>query len=204
MPGLRYNNLGWFAKHPKIYELGTVLLVTLRRRAAEAVGIDKRMKVLDIACGTGALSRELAKLGHAVTGIDLDREMLNHAVKNTRPDLGISFVHADALKLPFEDNNFHAVTISFSMHDVPFEIGVMILKEAKRVLTQDGEITIIDYNEPKKNFLARILYHIAILYESPSYALFVKRGLDKYLKDSNFVLRRRFTIFGAIQVVTCR
>ena len=86
MPGLRYNNLGWFAKHPKIYELGTVLLGTLRRQAAEAVGIDKRMKVLDIACGTGALSRELAKLGHAVTGIDLDREMLNHAVKNTRPD----------------------------------------------------------------------------------------------------------------------
>ena len=162
------------------------------------------MKVLDIACGTGALSLELAKLGHEVTGVDLDQEMLKHATKKTKPGLRISFVHGDASKLTFEDHSFHAVTIAFAMHDVPYEIGVLFLKEARRMLAPDGEITIIDYNEPKKNFLARILYLIAILYESPNYALFVKRGLDKYLDDNDLVVIRRFTIFGGIQVVTCR
>jgi ubiquinone/menaquinone biosynthesis C-methylase UbiE len=204
MADKRYHNLGWFALHPKLYEIGTMLLSTLRRQAAEAVGIDKGMKILDIACGTGALSYELANLGYEVTGIDLDNDMLKHATKKIRPDLRLSFVHGDALHLAFEDNSFHAVTISFSMHDVPYEMGVKLLKESKRVLAPNGEITIIDYNEPKKNFLARILYHVAILYESPNYALFVKRGLDKYFDDTHLIVTRRFTIFGGVQVVKCK
>jgi demethylmenaquinone methyltransferase/2-methoxy-6-polyprenyl-1,4-benzoquinol methylase len=204
MAGRRYNNLGWFAQHPKLYEIGTVLLATLRRQAAVAAGTEKSMRILDIACGTGALSFELAKLGHEVTGIDLDQEMLKHATKKIRPELRLSFVHGDASRMSFKDNSFQAVTIAFSMHDVPYDIGVLFLEESKRVLTADGEITIIDYNEPIKNFLARILYPIAIQYESPNYALFVKRGLDKYLEDTHLAVRRRFTIFGGVQVVTCK
>jgi ubiquinone/menaquinone biosynthesis C-methylase UbiE len=203
MADIRYNNLGWFAKHKIAYELGTVLLRILRRRAARAVGMDRKLKVLDIACGTGALSLELAKLGHEVTGIDLDQAMLEYAAKKIRPGMRLSFVHGDASRLTFEEKSYDAVTIAFSMHDVPYEIGVRFLEEAKRVLVPGGEITIIDYNEPKKNFLARILYQVAILYESPNYAYFVKRGLDQTLAAAHLVVKRRFTIFGGVQVVTC-
>jgi ubiquinone/menaquinone biosynthesis C-methylase UbiE len=204
MADSRYHNLGWFARHPKLYEIGTRLLSTLRRQAAEAVGLETGMKVLDVACGTGALSYELAKLGYEVTGIDLDGEMLRHLTRKIRPGLRLSFVHADALHLPFDENSFQAVTISFSMHDIPYEIALMLLKESKRVLMPNGEITIIDYNEPQKNILARMLYYVAILYESPNYKLFVKSGLDKYFSDADLVGIRRFTIFGCVQVVTCK
>lgn len=200
----RYNNLGWFAKHPKFYELGNVVLGTLRRQAAKAAGTKKNMKVLDVACGTGALSFELAKLGHEVTGIDLDAEMLSQAMKKTRPGQQVSFVHGDACKLTFENDHFDAVTIAFAMHDVPYEIGVKLLEESKRVLTPDGKITIIDYNEPRKNLLARILYPIAVLYESPNYTHFVRRGLGQYLTDAKLAVTRRFTIFGGVQVVSCQ
>ena len=204
MTSSRYNNLGWFARHEKLYELGTILLATLRRRAAQAVGTNSRMKVLDIACGTGALSYELAKLKHEVTGIDLDTNMLQQAARKSTPGLEPVFVHGDASTLPFGEKSFHAATIAFAMHDVPHEVGVMLLKEARRVLAPNGQITIIDYNEPRKNFLARILYLVAKLYESPNYSLFIKRGLDKYLEEADLVVSKRFTIFGAVQVVTCR
>ncbi len=199
----RYNNLGWFARHEKLYELGIILLATLRRRAARAVGAKGGMNVLDIACGTGALSFELAKLGHEVTGIDLDQNMLQQAVRKSKPGLALSFVHGDASNLPFGENSFHAATFAFAMHDVPHEIGVLLLKEARRVLAPGGLITIIDYNEPKKNFFARILYLVAILYESPNYSLFVKRGLDKYVEEAGLVVSGRFSIFGGVQVVSC-
>ena len=199
----RYNNLGWFARHPKLYELGLVLLATLRRQAARAVGTHNR-KVLDIACGTGGLAYELAKIKHEVTGIDLDGDMLKQAARKTDPNLDLCFVHGDAIKLPFADHSYDAATMAFAMHDVPYEIGVLILRESRRVLAPLGEITIIDYNEPKKNLLAGVLFLVASLYESPNYSLFVKRGLDEYLQAADLVVRRRFTIFGAVQVVTCR
>ena len=198
----RYKNLGWFARHPKWYELGLVLLATLRREAARSVGTHNR-KVLDIACGTGGLSYELVKLQHEVTGIDLDGDMLKQAARKTDPNLDLCFVHGDAIKLPFADHSYDAATMAFAMHDVPYEIGVLILRESRRVLAPQGEITIIDYNEPKKNLLAGVLFLVASLYESPNYSLFVKRGLDEYLQAADMVVRRRFTIFGAVQVVTC-
>ena len=200
----RYNNLGWFARHPRLYELGIVMLGTLRRQAARAVGPDGGMKVLDIACGTGGLSMELVRLKHEVTGIDLDPEMLYQASKKTRPGMEPSYIHGDASRLPFGDHCFDAATIAFAMHDVPYEIGVLFIKEAKRVLTSNGELTILDYNEPKKNIFAALLYPVAKLYESPNFSSFVKTGLDKYLEGANLVKSRRFTIFGGVQVVGCK
>lgn len=204
MSGKRYHNLGWFARHPKLYELGVILLSTLRRQAAKAVGTENRVKVLDIACGTGALSFELAKLGHTVIGIDLDAEMLKQAVKKIPPGLPVSFVHGDALNLAFSTSSFEAATIAFAMHDVPFEIGVGFLQGSMRILVKGGCITIIDYNEPRRNLLARFLYFVAVMYESPNYRQFVKRGLSAYITAAGLSVTSRFTIFGGIQVVTCR
>jgi ubiquinone/menaquinone biosynthesis C-methylase UbiE len=130
--------------------------------------------------------------------------MLQQAARKSTPALEPAFVLGDATKLPFGENGFHAATIAFAMHDVPHEIGVMLLKEARRVLIPGGQITIIDYNEPGKHFFARILYLIANLYESPNYSFFIKRGLDQYLEEANLVVSSRFTIFGGVQVVSCR
>ncbi len=54
--------------------------------------------VLDVACGTGRLTRAIAEAGIAVTGLDLSRPMLDHARQKT-PDLGITWLLADCRRM---------------------------------------------------------------------------------------------------------
>ncbi|MBO8175329.1 MAG: class I SAM-dependent methyltransferase [Thermococcus sp.] len=71
-------------------------------------------KVLDLACGTGIPTVELARRGYEVTGLDLHEEMLTVAKKKAeREGLNIEFIHGDALDIDFEEE-FDAVTMFFS------------------------------------------------------------------------------------------
>jgi len=199
----RYHNMGWFGKHPRIYEIGSKLLAKIRRRAVQALSSDKQMNILDIACGTGALTFDLAKFGHNVIGLDLDRNMLTYAKQKLQKYRVVRLVQGDASQLLFEDSVFDAVTICFAMHDVPFEIGIKILKECKRVIKQNGKIIIIDYNEPKKHIVAGIVNQFVRIFESPNYGNFVRIGLKKYLENAQLILSKRFTILGAFQIILC-
>ena len=160
--------------------------------------------ILDVACGTGANSCELARQGHQVYGVDLDKEMLTWAMKKHQEKHNLTFLQGDATQLEFGDGTFDAVTISFAMHDVPFDIGKRILSEAKRVLVRGGKVIIIDYNEPGRNFAAKLLCWIALLYESPNFKEFIKIGVVKYLKDTGLKVVDRFTILGVVQVVSSK
>jgi demethylmenaquinone methyltransferase/2-methoxy-6-polyprenyl-1,4-benzoquinol methylase len=199
----RYNNLGWFGQHPRIYELGSMLISPIRRSATRAIPHSSRLRILDLACGTGANTYVLARVGHEVIGIDLDEEMLNWARKKNHDNLTVSFIQGDATNLEFDNGTFDCVTISFAMHDVPYEIGIKMLAEAKRVLIPSGEVIIIDYNEPDKHPIAKLLCFFARLYESPNFEKFIKIGLRRYLSDAGLTLSDRFTIHGAVQVVSC-
>lgn len=159
----------------------------------------KKMKILDIATGTGAHAYELAKMGHHVVGIDLDDNMLEKARMKVKDNNKLSFLNADGTRLPFDSNGFDAATISFAMHDVPTEIGIDILKEAKRVVKKDGFILIVDYNNLKGSLGAKFLYPIALLYESPNYKSFVRRNLSFYLKEVNLKIIEKNTFLGAVQ-----
>ena len=70
-------------------------------------------QVLDVACGTGDLSIALFEnIGARVTGVDFCRPMLERAA---RKQPRIAFVEGDALRLPFDDAAFDAVTIAFGL-----------------------------------------------------------------------------------------
>ncbi|MCK4783236.1 MAG: class I SAM-dependent methyltransferase [Desulfobacteraceae bacterium] len=198
----KYFNEGWFGKHPTMYEIGSFFIALLRRKAAKKMG-KKKLKIIDIATGTGAHAYELAKLGHEVVGIDLDKKMLVKARRKTSKKLKLSFLFGDGTKLPFKANEFDVATISFAMHDVPAEIGVKILKEAKRVIKKDGFIFIVDYNQ-LETCGAKILYTVAISYESPNYKPFVKRNFSYYLKETGLKIVKKDAFLGAVQMTKIR
>ena len=93
-------------------------------------------RALDVACGTGDLSLALAKETRArVVGTDFCRPMLEIAARKASADdlSEIPFVEGDALKLPFADCSFDAVTIAFGLRNLAsVEAG---LKELWRVLS---------------------------------------------------------------------
>lgn len=89
-----------------------------RRRTARETGLKPGGSALDVACGSGKLTAELAKLaGPAgqVVGLDFSPQMLEVA---RRDHPGIEFIDGDALKLPFEDASFDAATIAFGLRNL--------------------------------------------------------------------------------------
>ena len=169
----RYYNQGWFGRHPEIYDRMDFFMKYLRREAAKRITQNRNQKVIDIATGTGAQGFEFTNLGHSVIGIDIDDKMLRQAQMKAGNDL--VFIHGDATSIPLSSNLFDIAVISFAMHDVPFVVGVKILKEAYRVLRDSGRLYIVDHGDPKESLAARILYWIALSFETPNHKLFFKR-----------------------------
>jgi ubiquinone/menaquinone biosynthesis C-methylase UbiE len=107
------------------------------------ITFNKNVKILDIACGTGRHSIELAKRGYDVTGVDLSDSMLNKAIEKSiaaETKMKINFKKHDARKLPFK-NEFD-LTIMLCEGGFPLmetdEMNYEILKNAKRSLKETG------------------------------------------------------------------
>ena len=77
-------------------------------------------RVLDVACGQGRVTRELARRGATVTGVDLSRAMLDKAesIQDAEP-LAIRYVHGDVASAPaLDDAAFDAVVCNFGLSDI--------------------------------------------------------------------------------------
>lgn len=135
------------------------------RRATTAI-INPRpgMKILDLAAGTGSSSEPLAAAGADVIPADFSEGMLA-AGRKARPHL--AFTKADALNLPFADNEFDLVTISFGLRNT--QKTAKALAEMLRVTKPGGEIVICEFSSPTfapfrtiyTNYLMRALPAIA-------------------------------------------
>ncbi len=107
-------------------------------------------KVIDIACGTGALSLAMARHASHVTGIDLSEDMIITArrMANKRHSNNVSFELLDATDLScYTDKNFEAAVSSLAMHQFDPETGVKVLKEMKRL---SHRLIIADYSCPMR------------------------------------------------------
>lgn len=102
---------------------------------------DKSLKILDIGCGTGRHSIELAKRGYAITGIDLSENMLSKArEKATAANVEITFLRRDARSLDFTEEFDFIIMIcegGFSLMETD-EMNYQILQGAANALKKGG------------------------------------------------------------------
>ena len=95
------------------------------------------LRGLDIACGEGANTRQLARLGATMHAVDVAPTFVRHAQDAEQAEpLGITYLTADAVSLPFGAESFDFATAFMSLMDMP-EQGV-VLQEARRVLRPGG------------------------------------------------------------------
>src|SRR6476659_1150860 len=108
--------------------MGTVTLGAIDP-LLEAVEVGPGVRVLDIACGTGALAAAAARRGADVIGMDFAPTMITEAI---RRHPGINFRVGDAEAIPLADESVDAVTCSFGM--LHMERPERVLAEVARVL----------------------------------------------------------------------
>ncbi|HET6750175.1 MAG TPA: ubiquinone/menaquinone biosynthesis methyltransferase [Actinomycetes bacterium] len=119
-----------------------------RRAAARAAGLADGMRALDVACGTGALTRELAASapGAVVLGLDFSGEMVRRAAAPAEADPGPAYLVGDALRLPLRDSAVDVLTIAFGLRNLP-EPGMGLL-EFRRVLRPGGRLVVCEFSQP--------------------------------------------------------
>jgi demethylmenaquinone methyltransferase / 2-methoxy-6-polyprenyl-1,4-benzoquinol methylase len=123
-----------------------------RQRAADRAEVGPGDSVLDVCCGTGDLSFEMAGRvapGGHVVGCDFSEQMLDLA-REKAADRGapVRFEWADALQLPYDAGRFDAVTVGFAVRNLAdLDAG---LREMRRVLRPGGRLVVLEITQPTR------------------------------------------------------
>ncbi len=130
-----------------------------KRYTIERSGVRKGHSVLDIAGGTGDLTRKFSdRVGPEgrVVLADINASMLTTGREKliNRGYLGnIEYVQCNAERLPFDDNSFHALTIAFGLRNVTDKQAA--INEMFRVLKPGGKALILEFSHPKNPLLSK-------------------------------------------------
>lgn len=116
-----------------------------RRRAVRELRLPGRSIVLDLACGTGDLCRELTHRSYRAIGFDLSFGMLEHA----RTDAPL--IEADILRLPLADASADGVTCGFALRNVVSLSELFV--ELARVVRPGGRISLLEASRPDNPLL---------------------------------------------------
>jgi demethylmenaquinone methyltransferase/2-methoxy-6-polyprenyl-1,4-benzoquinol methylase len=123
--------------------------VLWRNKLVKWMNLDAPKLVLDVATGTGDLAIAVEKGTKAkVVGLDLSQQMLNVGIikiKKLKLDGRISMQKGDAENLPFDDNHFDAVSVSFGVRNFGnLEKG---LAELRRVVGENKSVYILEFSK---------------------------------------------------------
>jgi ubiquinone/menaquinone biosynthesis C-methylase UbiE len=178
----------------------------MRRHGIKALSLAKKhkiypsqekLKILDIACGTGAFTYELKRHFPLsdVTGLDLSPWYLKQALEK-HPRAGIHWVNGKAESLNFPSESFDIVSSVYLFHELPPEIRQAALKEMFRVLKKGGILIHIDSLQKGDNSsLDPSLDIFPHLYHEPYYKSYVEEMLEKELKNLGFLVSSCETAF---------
>jgi len=159
--------------------------------------------ILDLAGGTGDLTREFARIvgprGRVVLA-DINAAMLEHG-RRRLVDAGIAgnveLAQVDAESLPFADNTFDRLSIAFGLRNVTHKEAA--LAEMHRVLKPGGKVLILEFSRPSKAIKpAYDLYSFKVL---PLLGRLVARDPDsyQYLAESIRMHPDQETLLGMMQ-----
>lgn len=146
-----------------------------RKSVIRAVDAQPGERILDIAAGTGTSSLAWADAGLQVVPADFSLGMLRVG-HHRRPDLG--FTAADATKLPFADDSFDVVTISFGFRNIVDQQAA--LAEFRRVTRPGGRLVICEFSQPVNPLFGRI-YREYLMAALPAVAKAVSSNPDSYV-----------------------
>jgi demethylmenaquinone methyltransferase / 2-methoxy-6-polyprenyl-1,4-benzoquinol methylase len=146
-----------------------------RRATRAALALRPGERVLDVGAGTGVSTEELVRSGAWAVGADLSTGMLAVGRRSGRT---VPLVAGDALRLPFPDDVFDAVTISFALRNV-VDTGAA-LRELGRVTRKGGRLVVCEFSHPT-NAVFSTVYLNYLMRSLPAVARGVSSNPDAYV-----------------------
>jgi ubiquinone/menaquinone biosynthesis C-methylase UbiE len=168
---------------PEVYDRLLVPLIfePYARDLAERVARAEPQDVLEVAAGTGALTREIvARLPVQVriVATDLNQPMLGHAAARQSHRDNVTWQQADALALPFKDREFDVVACQFGVMFFPDKIKGY--GEARRVLNPGGRFFFNVWDRISENQFADVVTEALATYFPNDPPLFMARTPHGY------------------------
>lgn len=168
-----------------------------KKAVRELIDVVSPLEILDVACGTGDFTIEIAQkapAGSCVIGIDLSEGMMKIGREKIKAaGVEAELVQGDCEELPYGDCSFHRISVGFGVRN--FEHLDIGLKEMCRVLRPEGKLVILELSVPSNAFI-RWCYKLYFLKILPVIGGLVSgdRGAYEYLPASvlNFPLPDKF------------
>lgn len=159
--------------------------VRWRKRTVKTVDPQAGERGLDVCSGTGDLCFALQGAGATMTGADFCAPMLQHTHKK-QPSSGrrSDFLAADAMNLPFGDNQFDFATVAFGIRNVAEPI--VALREMARVVRPGGRVVVLEFCKPRVPVFSSLyrFYFGRILPKLGKWISGAKNDAYRYLHDS--------------------
>ena len=158
-----------------------------KKAVKETIDCAEPMQVLDVACGTGDFTIEIARKaapGSKITGIDLSEGMMSIGrEKIASAAVEATLEYGDCEALTYADNSFDRITVGFGVRN--FEHLELGLREMYRVLKKGGKLVILELSIPSNSFI-RWCYKLYFLKILPAIGGWVSgnRGAYNYLPAS--------------------
>ncbi|MDE5955913.1 MAG: bifunctional demethylmenaquinone methyltransferase/2-methoxy-6-polyprenyl-1,4-benzoquinol methylase UbiE [Bacteroidales bacterium] len=162
-----------------------------KKAVKEIADMQKPAEILDVACGTGDFTIEIARktaAGSNITGIDISEGMMEIgrakiAESGVGKNRNVTMVQGDCEALPYTDNTFDRVSAGFGVRN--FEHLSLGLSEMYRVLKNEGKVIILELSVPS-NPMVRALYKVYFLKVLPAIGGWIsgERGAYEYLPAS--------------------
>jgi demethylmenaquinone methyltransferase/2-methoxy-6-polyprenyl-1,4-benzoquinol methylase len=154
----------WLEAAPERYDAGMLVItlgrvVALHQAVAEAAAPKPGARVLEIGCGTGAVTARLVERGAEVTALDQNPEMMDRARERLEGAQGsITWLERTASEIDALDPGaFDAVVISLALSEMSAAERRYVLREAARRLVRGGVLAVVDEVRPARGW-QRVLF----------------------------------------------
>lgn len=163
----------------------------IRREVLTLLSLTGSERVLDVGCGTGTLTRQIAcalpdTQRSCVVGVDAATAMIAVARRKTRKVPNIAFEAALAEQLPFADHSFDRAVSTMFLHHINADLKCRALNEIWRTLTEGGKAVVVDVTTPTNGFGALCAWAGYILFQQAEIRENIEGKLEEAFDRSKF------------------